>query len=247
MKKDLQSYKKHEAEYISFHTVEYVRNIIATYEKENQFELRGFTAAIKKLKNTETHIDIGCGSGWLLYKTSPFFKRVIGIEPTAKIIEVNKQYIHEIGGLSNVEFINMDMIDGIHSINPTRPVFITTATVLSHIKDFYVKDFLKTVNDLPIGSALFFDERYDKNVQQNMWHIRSKNWWAKNLPDWQLEFFGLENTGYVSGIFGTKLPKGSKINYFEQSPQEKIAWHLGGLKAKKDRLIRFAKRKLKIS
>jgi hypothetical protein len=139
----------------------------------------------------------------------------------------------------------MDMIDALKHIKPTEPVFITTAVVLSHIKDFYVARFLKEVNRLPEGSALFFDERYDKNIQQNMWHIRSRNWWAKNLPDWQLEFFTLENSGYKSGIFGKKVKNGQKINRFELNPKEKIKWHIDGLINKKNRLYRFVKNKIK--
>jgi SAM-dependent methyltransferase len=244
MKKDLQSQKEHDQDYIKLHTLEYVKDILKKYEDEKMFENLGFEQAIKKLHNINTHIDVGCGSGWLLYKTSPLFNKVIGIEPSKAIIEVNNKIVEE-RNLTNVEFVNMDMIDALKHIKPTVPVFITTAVVLSHIKDFYVARFLKEVNRLPEGSALFFDERYDKNIQQNMWHIRSKNWWAENLPDWQLEFFELNNSGYKSGIFATKVKKGEKINRFKLNPKEKIKWHIDGLINKKNRLYRFVKNKIK--
>ena len=243
MKKDLQSLNEHNDDYVNFHTLEYVKDILKKYDDDKTFELLGFQQAISKLNNIHTHIDVGCGSGWLLYKTSPVFNKVIGIEPSRAIIEINNQIVAE-KNLANVEFMNMDMIDALKQLNPSNPVFITTAVVLSHIKDFYVSEFLKVANELPEGSALFFDERYDKNIHQNMWHIRSRNWWAKNLPDWQLEFFGLENSGYKSGIFGMKVKKVSKIDKFELSQKEKISWHANGLTNKKNRLLRFIKNKL---
>ncbi len=245
MKKDLQSFKEHEQDYLKLHTPEYVQNILKKQEDGKMFEKLGFEKAISMLNNIHTHVDIGCGSAWLMHKTSPLFKRVIGIEPVKEIIEINKQIITERGNFSNLEFVNMDMVDGMKMLKLNEPAFITTSTVLSHIKDFYVKDFLKEVNILPEGSALFFDERYDRNIQQSMWHIRSKNWWAKNLPDWQLEFFSLENTGYQSGVFGRKVKAGSKINYFTPTTKEKTLWILDGLKNKTNRVIRFVKNKLK--
>lgn len=243
MKKDLQSFEKHNKEYNQLYTVQSIKNILNEFENNKMFEHLGFEKAIKKLNDLHTHIDVGCGSGWLLYKTSPMFNKVIGIEPSSAIIEINNKIVAE-RNLTNVEFINMDMIDALKHLNPIEPVFITTATVLSHIKDFYVAEFLKIINKLPEGSSLFFDERYDKNIQQNMWHIRSRNWWAKNLPDWQLEFFALENSGCKSGIFGTKIKKGEEINKFELNTKEKLKWHINGLINKKKRLSRFVKSKI---
>lgn len=245
MKKDLQSFKEHEQDYLKLHTLEYVQNILKKHDENKMFEKLGFEKAISMLSGITMHVDIGCGSAWLLYKTSPTFKRAVGIEPVKEIIELNKKIIAERGGFSNIEFVNMDMVDGMKALKINEPAFITTSTVLSHIKDFYVKEFLKEVNILPEGSALFFDERYDRNIQQSMWHIRSKNWWAKNLPDWQLEFFSLENTGYRSGVFGRKVKAGSKINHFTPTTKEKIAWIVDGLKNKINRVVRFIKNKLK--
>lgn len=245
MKKDLQSFKEHEQDYLKLHTHEYVQNILKKQENEKMYEKLGFEQAINKLSVFNTHVDVGCGSGWLLYKTQPLFKRLIGIEPVKEIIEINKQIIDEKGGIFNIEFINMDMVDGMEKLNLQEPTFVTTSTVLSHMQDYYVAEFLKTINKLPEGSNLFFDERYDKNIQQNMWHIRNKNWWAKNLPDWQLEFFGLDNMGYKSGIFGVKVKKGTKINYFYLTEIEKIKWFIDGLKNKVNRIIRFITNKIK--
>lgn len=242
MKKDLQSFEKHTKDYEEIYTLDKVKEILKEYTRENLFQKLGFEKAINKTKNINTHIDIGCGSGWLLYETSLLFKKVIGIEPSKTILEKAK-IITSNNNYSNIEFLNTDMIDGIDLLEIKEPVFITTSTVLSHIKDFYVKKFLKRLNSLPEGSYLFFDERYDKNIQQNMWHIRNKNWWAKNLNNWQLEFFELENSGYKSGIFGTKIKKGEKINYFDLTFFEKIKWQIEGILNKINRIVRFLKKK----
>lgn len=243
MKKDLQSFEEHNKEYNELYTLESMKEVLDNFDKEKSFEVLGFKQALDKISGVKTHIDIGCGSGWLLYKTSPLFDRVIGIEPSKAVVEMDEKIAKE-RNFTNVEFLNMDMIDGIKKLDIKEPVFITTATVLSHIKDFYVKEFLRVLNDLPEGSAIFFDERYDKNIQQNMWHIRSRNWWAKNLPDWQLEFFGLDLSGYKSGIFGRKIKKGQKIENFELNSIQKIKWHVNGLNHRKNRLARFVKNKL---
>ena len=51
------------------------------------------------------------------------------------------------------------MVDGIKDININDSIFITTSVVLSHIKDYYVEEFLGLLNKLPNNSVLYFDER----------------------------------------------------------------------------------------
>lgn len=191
MNKDLKSFEAHDKDYGNYFDLEKSKKVANEYLQTKVFEQLGFKKMIDDLNGKiKIHIDIGSGTGWLVMATSPYFGKVIGIEPSQKAVDIAAQILKE-NNLANVSFVVKDMIDGIISLDIQEPVFITTATVLSHIKDYYVKEFLEIVNKLPIGSTLFFDEPYEKNIQQNLWHIRSKEWWAKNLNNWDLNFRGV--------------------------------------------------------
>lgn len=225
MKKDLQSYKKHNSEYLEdWNNCDSNVRIIEKYDRLNLFKNLGFEHAIKMSHPLpETHIDIGSGNGWLTRKTAPLFKTVIGIEPSKTIVEVAKQINKS---FSNVSFINMDMTEGLQRLSIKNPVFMTTATVLNHIEDYYVEEFLSQINILPENSTLFFDERYDKNVSWNMWHVRNKDWWVKNLPNWQLLFCNIENSGYASGIFGICVGKNNVLPNHKMGIFTKALWNI---------------------
>lgn len=233
--KDLTSYEKHNSEYeTNTGDVEFNKAIYKKYDEENQFENLGFKKAIEKTTDLpKIHIDIGSGTGWLLRKTSPYFEKVIGIEPSKKATNTASKILEA----ENISFMNKDMVDGIKDINPTSPVFITTSTVLNHIKNFYVSEFLSILNNIPDNSVIYLDERYGKNIQWNLWYIRSKEWWAKNLPEWQLEFFALNNEGYKSGIYGIKVGKQKVSKDFKMNFFKKIFWIAQGYYYKTKRIL----------
>lgn len=223
MKKDLQSYKKHDDEFnTDLNSYETTISVIEKYDSEKQFERHGFELAIKltsKLPNT--HIDIGSGNGWLLRKMSQHFEKVIGIEPSKTGAELSLKVN---SNKKNISVLNMDMIDGIKDLNPQKPVFMTTSTVLNHIENYYVKEFLSNVNLLPIDSILFFDERYDKEADLKMWHVRNKDWWRKSLPNWQLIFLDISIDNYPSGIYGICLGKEKLQNKYNETKLQKVMW-----------------------
>lgn len=243
MKKDLRSYLEHNSQYETYQTLDRLKKTIIEYEKEDMYKRAGFQKAISEIKDIKIHIDIGSGGGWLILKTSDFFKKVIGIEPSKMVCENVKIIINE-KRKQNIDIINMDMVDGLRRISPKEPVFLTTAIVLSHIRDFHVINLLDEMSKLPDGSAFYFCERYDTNIQQKMWYIRNKNWWAKHLSDWQLVFFDIEDSGYLSGIFGIKIGAEKVTNHYELRLTEKIAWELEGLKNKIKRVLRYTKRQM---
>jgi FkbM family methyltransferase len=224
MKKDIRSFKRHNAQYEDeSNNYEHTLEKIALYDSIDQFKLLGFEQAIRLMSSRpKIHIDIGSGNGWLVRKTSSFFEKAIGIEPSAAIVEVARKVNQNI---PNISFINSDMVDGLEAATGKDPVFLTTATVLNHIEDDSVKVFLHKVNDLPEGSYLYFDERYDKNVLIPLWYVRSKDWWIKNLPNWQLYFCNYDMAGYASGIFGIRLSYGDRLPSRESSLMAKIFWH----------------------
>ncbi len=229
MQKDLQSYHVHDSEFkdTTLNNLQAIKDLYKKYDEEKQFENTGFDRAITSTKNLpSTHIDIGCGGGWLIRKTAPLFKEVIGIEPSTDGIGYAKELLSP--QFPNISFINAEMIEGIQSCVSKGKVFITTSIVLSHIDDAYVSGFLHELSHVADGSVLFFDERYGKNIQKDMWHVRSKEWWAKQLPDWQLEFYGLKNTGYDSGIYGIKVGKDAVTNRFTMNIVQKVLWIIEG-------------------
>ncbi len=223
MNKDLKSYEKHNSQYLEeINSYESTLKIIERYQKIDQFKILGFELAIKLTKQLPTTaIDIGSGTGWLLRKLSPIFKNVIAVEPSSAALDVSKKINKS---SNNVLYVNKDMIDAVNDLNIKEPVFITTSTVLNHIESNYVGEFLRIINNLPGASVLFFDERYDKNTNWNMWHVRSKDWWRENLPSWQLIFLDIENSGYASGIYGIKVTDDKILKTYKRNPIQKMTW-----------------------
>jgi Methyltransferase domain len=236
MKKDLQSYHKHDKDFNSeSNSFEQTKKIIKEYDDTNVFTRLGFQFAVDVTKNLpKTHIDIGSGNGWLLRKMSPYFTSVIGIEPSRQGIEVAKQTTKE---CTNVSFINDDMVNALEKLEVHEPVFVTTATVLNHIENNYVAEFLKKVNLLPVESVLFFDERYDENIDWTMWHVRSKDWWRHFLPDWQIIFLDINAAGYPSGIYGVKVGTDRKLPNSKQTSLGKIFWGVNKLQNLINRIL----------
>lgn len=245
MKKDLQSYHKHDAGYVTDKNLYSKQAIIERTELTNDFIRTGFGLALAITKNIpKVHIDIGCGVGWLVRKMSSHFTKSIGIEMSHAAIISAKKLTED---LSNVEFLEMDMVDGYKKLNPKEPVFFTTGAVLSHIENFYVEQFLKLINDAPDGSVLYFSENYDRNINWRMWHIRSKEWWRKHLPSWQLIFLDIENGGYLSGIYGIKMDKKEILGTYERnSLLWKSYWGLDMIKNILGRIIKKTTRILGI-
>lgn len=241
MKKDLQSYKKHNLQYEE-EVDSYNNNlqILKKYKDEKMFKKLGFEYAIRMSNPLpETHIDVGSGNGWLANTTYPLFKKVIGIEPSEAIVAVARQINKD---HSNISFINTDMIDGLTQLNIKEPIFLTTGTVLNHIENYYVQNFLSVVNTLPTNSTLYFEERYDTNIDWTMWHVRSKDWWIEKLPNWQLFFLNIDNCGYASGIFGICVGSHNALPSHKMSTGRVILWKMSIYKNIVKRVINKVRR-----
>lgn len=240
MKKDLQSYEKHNEGYEN-DTRYYTREaIIERTEKTDDFRRVGFELALALTKNLpDIHIDIGSGVGWLARKMSNHFKKSIGIELSHAAVVSARKLTED---LTNVSFMEADMIDGYKKLNVGSPVFFTTGAVFSHIENYYVAEFLKLINDAPNGSILFLSENYDKNIDWKMWHIRSKEWWRKHLPAWQLIFLDIENDGYSSGIYGIKSAEKNLLPTHERTGSWKAFWKIDKVKNIAGRVSKKIKR-----
>lgn len=224
MKNYTRSYQLHNAGYekdLDYYTKDAV---ISRTEITKDFERNGFKFALDITKNLPyIHVDIGCGVGWLIRKMQPYFKKSIGIEPSGIAINHAKKVIEN---LDNVTFLEEDMLTAFKKIPTEQKIFFTTGAVLSHIESSYVEEFLSEMNNVAEGSVLYFSEPYDKNIDWDMWHIRNKRWWRKNLKSWQLIFLDLDNSGYFSGIYGIKLKDVDLLKNKDDTLIMYIVWSL---------------------
>jgi len=226
MKKDLNSYVEHNKYYETTSDFKWHQKRYKEYDELNYFENLGFKKVIdENPKVRKLHVDIGSGAGWLLLKTAPYFEKVIGIEPSKTAVKMARIFTKR---TKNIEFINADAIDAIRSLNLNEPVFFTTSMVSSHIRDYYVIECLKLINNAPLGSVLFFREPYDKNIQIPLWHIRRKKWWAENLSNWNLSFCKYTGNGYKYGISGVFIGKENVVNNYKTNVLEDILWMIDG-------------------
>jgi len=225
-KKDLTSFHRHDRDYVNVDPKSYATTF-KDMDIYQQFDLYGYKTIIESFPLVRSlHIDMGCGGGWLLEKTAPLFERVIGVDPSAAALEGAREVTKN---LPNVEFLEADMVEALEKISPVEPIYITTTTVMSHIKDEWVEEFLKAVNNLPKGSILTFGEPHGTNINRPLWYIRSKSWWAERLPNWQLVFGEKKPSGMNYGFIGWNSGKENVVSYHRQSWLEKISWKFSGI------------------
>ncbi len=242
--KDFLSYIRHDKDYEGkkdFYTKE---NIIAITEKDNRFTKNGYELALSITKNMPNiFVDIGCGMGWLMRKMSPYFNTSIGIEMSHAAILAAQKITSE---SRNVSFIEKDMIDGYKALDLKEPAFFTTGIVFSHLKNYYIEEFLVLLNTAPKGSALYFGENYDRNMHWRIWHLRNQEWWVKNLSNWQIIFLNIEDNRYSFGIYGICVGKEHVLKNHERGLIWKIGWNIDRVSAILYRAIKKILRLFKI-
>lgn len=156
----------------------------------NDPELRIHTL-LQKYPLVDTAVDIGSGAGWASGAMSSRVKNVIAIEPSPAGIGMSKEIFAE------SKFSNITWRQGLaEEILPTLELksstLFLTGCVLSHLRDIEVIKICTAVSQIaPDGSVLAFAECWgEKPWHQLMWHVRTKEWWKEQLPDWELTFHG---------------------------------------------------------
>jgi len=231
MKKEYQHYDErsfyaHNNEYETISGLEASRKHYEDYQERGLYSFLGFEDAVHNSQKTiNTHVDFGCGTGWIVNNTAQAFETVIGIEPSEAAIKTAKALT---AGKNNIQYKNTDMISFLREEPADTPILVTTATVLSHINNTTIEEFLSLVNKLPLGSMLYFGEPHSKNRHQYLWYIRNKEWWAKNLSNWELTFEKIAVEEYDYGITGVcvgaeNVAGDNSMNYFE-----KVVWFVSG-------------------
>jgi len=231
MKLEQKSFLAHDEQYRTIANKAWLDNLYKENDKQSLLQKMGFEDVFKKYQNKiHVYIDLGCGGGYLLNRASPYFNKVIGIEPSKAALDSAKEINNDI---SNISYINEPMIEGMQLVSKDQPYLITTSAVLSHITDEHVIEFLSYLNQTsPTGSAIYFYEPFGKNIQTNLWHIRSKGWWSKNLQGWSVFFGVIKDSGYIKGIYATKVSEknqnenNSRSGFFYKI--EDLAWAMSG-------------------
>ena len=154
-----------------------------------------------------TGVDIGTGTGWSAAALSPLLEAVIAIEPSEAALAIAEQIYTQNDypniswkqGFAEAELLQLKLI---------KPTLFLTGCVLSHIRDKEVIAICNAISKAaPSGSVLAFAECWgDESWHQLMWHVRTKDWWQTQLPDWELTFHGpaIADTNYHKGFWGTK-------------------------------------------
>jgi len=156
-----------------------------------------------------TAVDIGSGAGWLSAKLAGDYKfvEVMAIDPSPALINVAKGF-YPAEQYPAIKWVRGFAEDVLSNLNFTEPVFFFTGCVLSHLRDKEAARICEAVNKIsPIGSVLSFGECWGTEWHQYMWHVRTKEWWQRELPGWELDFHGpniQEVPGRHKGFHGVK-------------------------------------------
>lgn len=203
------SFNRHNNELMSDNKLEIERDIAINAFKTNAINSDEFKVDDLLQKNPQVivGVDIGSGAGWGSVAIAKKLSQVYAIEPSAAGLEISKKLYPE-DKFPNITWINGFAEEVLPTLQLSTPTLFLTGCVLSHLRDKEVLKICKAVNNVaPKDSVLSFVECWsDKEWHQIMWHIRTKDWWKKALPDWSLDFHGPLNTNgdYHMGIWGVK-------------------------------------------
>ncbi len=136
-------------------------------------------------------VDVGSGTGWSAAALSPLVDRVIAIEPSSAAIEISRA-AYPPNTYPNIEWVNGLAEEVLPTLSLAIPSLFLTGCVLSHIRDKEVQEICAVITKAaPPGSILSFAECWGETEwHQLMWHVRTKDWWRKQLPGWELDFHG---------------------------------------------------------
>jgi ubiquinone/menaquinone biosynthesis C-methylase UbiE len=118
------------------------------------------------IENDSTVIDIGCGTGAIVFRLAEKCKRVVGIELSLKMI----QYANtkkEKGNYPNVEFIHADATNLSETIDQNFD-YATTSLVIHEMK---ADDRVKAINEMKAIAEKIIIADYIAPQPKNLWGI----------------------------------------------------------------------------
>ncbi len=152
-------------------------------------------------------VDVGSGTGWSSAALAKIVQKVIAVEPSQAAVDISKN-IYPTDTYPNITWIQGFAEEVLPALKLQTPTLFLTGCVLSHIRDKEVIKICEAISKTaPQGSVMSLAECFgDEEWHQLMWHVRTKNWWQKQFPEWELTFHGPQITGerYFKGIWGVK-------------------------------------------
>ena len=208
------SFKRHNSEYIEEGKLEKdrdagLRNIEEDLLNGPEMRVRDL---LSKHPGVKVAIDVGSGTGWSAAALSPLVEKVVALEPSQAAIDISKT-VYPLDQYSNITWITGFAESVLPDLKLDTPSLFLTGCVLSHIRDIEVMKICTQIDKAaPVGSILSFAECWgDKEWHQLMWHVRTKDWWQQQLPDWELDFHGPQvpesdeyKGTYNKGFWGVK-------------------------------------------
>lgn len=187
------SYKRHNRQYEDSDKFEKdyaagLKNIQEDLINGNEMRVRDL---LEQHPLVQKAVDVGSGTGWSSAALSRMVQNVIAIEPSCAAIEISKK-AYPSNSYPNILWINGLAEKVLPKLSLSVPSLFLTGCVLSHIRDKEVQKICSAITKVaPAGSVLSFAECWgDTEWHQLMWHVRTKEWWQKQLPGWELNFHG---------------------------------------------------------
>jgi len=204
-----ESFKRHNSQYIEEGKLEAERVSGMKHILDNSIngvELR-VTDLLDKHPQIKIAVDIGSGTGWSSAALTKSVERIISIEPSQAALDISKNiYATEI--YPNITWIHGLAEDVLPKLKLETPTLFFTGCVLSHIRDKEVIKICEAISKAaPQGSVMSLAECFgEESWHQMMWHVRTKDWWRQQFPEWELTFHGPQVPGesYCKGIWGIK-------------------------------------------
>lgn len=130
-------------------------------------------------------VDIGAGHGWASDMMAQHFKEVYAIEPSMPAQQISKALWPN----PNIRWVQGHAEEALSSITLSAPALFVSLMVLSHLEDETVIQICEGVNKIAKpGSRLAFNENWNTDMHERLWHSRTTEWWNEQFPDWDLSF-----------------------------------------------------------
>jgi precorrin-6B methylase 2 len=204
-----ESFKRHNRQYIEQGKLEKekaagLNNLQADLINCSEMRVRDLLQQHPQIK---TAVDVGSGSGWSGAALAKLVPKVIGIEPSQAAVDISKE-IYTKDTYPNITWLQGLAEEVLPTLKLETPTLFLTGCVLSHIRDKEVIQICEAITKAaPQGSIMSLAECFgDEEWHQLMWHVRTKDWWRAQFPQWELTFHGplVPGENYSKGIWGVK-------------------------------------------
>lgn len=203
------SFKRHNQQYEESGKLEAERTSGLEHLKNNS--INGHEMRVVDLLSNhplvKTAVDVGSGTGWSSAALSSLVENVIAIEPSEAAVNISKT-LYPVTKYPNINWYHGFAENVLPTLKLGTPTLFLTGCVLSHIRDKEVIKICQAISEVaPTGSIMSLAECFgDEEWHQLMWHVRTKDWWRAQFPEWELTFHGPKVDGqrYFKGIWGVK-------------------------------------------